>query len=205
MRKPYPYPLFLVLGLLVALFVLPLGGCMEKQGKEEPATVGLKGYDHNTHKTEAETVTRFLVESEMFDGGLGGDIGGESCCIQLPVKWKPGMKVTVHWAYNNGPEYKDPPPQTAVAEIPEYLPEKMDRLDVHFYPEHKIKVVVTAWYLGSPFYPLPKEDWGRYPVDQNNIYNYKRAPKTFELRGPLTWLDLKWARQWGIESEDKEK
>lgn len=112
--------------------------------------------------------------------------------------------VTVYWVYNNGPDYKDPPMQTAVAEIPEYLPEKMDRLDVHFYPGHKIKVVVTSWYLGSPFYPLPKEDWGGYPVNQHNIDKYKQRPELFSARPP-TWLDLKWARQWGIESENKEQ
>jgi hypothetical protein len=190
--------------LSAMVLILVLGGCSDSfgTGKEELVLARVSGYDHNTHETEAETVTGFSVKSEFFDGEIGSDIGGQSCCINFPKNWKPGMVVTVHWGYNNAPDYKDPPPQSDVAEIPEYLPNDLNHLDVHFYPGHKIKVVVTKWSLGSPFYPLSKEDWRGYPVDQHHITNYKLHPGMFE---PLSWMDLKWARQWGIESENKEK
>lgn len=87
----------------------------------------------------------------------GSGATGEMCCVSIPKRWYPGMKVKVEWRYDTiGGGYK-PPPQEAEVEIPEYS-KRAGNVQVHFYPEHKVKVVVTSYGIGHPHYPMSEQD-----------------------------------------------
>src|SRR5450830_596575 len=152
--------LALGLGLLVSL-----SGCAK-----EMIPVSVTGYNH----IQDESIMNFSV-----NGGSGGNLApasaneGGMCCVSIPERWRPGMKATVTWEY--GYSSRDPvppfPPQEAVVDIPEYTPENLGRIQVHFYPNHRIKVVVSKYGLGHPKHPLPQEDWAPWTLDENVVRN----------------------------------
>ena len=88
--------------------------------------------------------------------------GGKfSCCMSFPKHWHPGMKAKVRWFYNHkasDPEAEPPPPQEAEVEIPEYTPKTAGAVNVHFYPDHRIKVVISRYSIEHPRYPMSEED-----------------------------------------------
>jgi hypothetical protein len=174
------------LSLLLALFLLPaVAGC-----EEDKTAIKFGGYDHN----EDVWVAGFTIDDKV-----GSGIGGFSCCVVIPRKWRPGLKVKISWSYiKNSVNQNPPPPQEAVVEIQEYNRKDIGHLDVHFYPGHKVKAIVTLYGLRSPFYPLKKEDWHPYEVDQNIINLYRDFPKEAMSVSPPTMQDRKWAEQWGL-------
>jgi hypothetical protein len=138
------------LGWLAAGACALLVGCSDEM---VPASV--MGYNH---------MGDWGVASFTVDGAGGPNLtprsggGGSSCCGRVPARWRPGMKVKVQWSYDTtqgGP--RPPPPQEAVVEIPEYSKRTGD-IQAHFYPDHKVKVVVSNYGIEHPRYPMSEED-----------------------------------------------
>lgn len=164
--------------LLPILLLGLLAGC---PAKEDSIPVSVTGYNH----IEDQSILGFSV-----NGASGPNIspfgGGSkySCCIGLPRKWKPGMTATVHWQYGTlEGRPPPPPPQSATVEIPEYTPKDIGPLQVHFYPDHRIKVVITPYELGHPDHPLPKEDWYPWTVDEAVVRNLEWQRQQKALQG----------------------
>ena len=98
--------------------------------------------------------------------------GGSSCCIILPVKWRPGLKAHIEWEVDPDPFAKLPPLGTkefkvamakaessfqrhsATVDIPEWQGTDSCGLKVHFLTCNKIKVTTSCWGYGSPNYPI---------------------------------------------------
>jgi hypothetical protein len=77
--------------------------------------------------------------------------GGEKgCCIALPTKWKPGMKVRVQWDESDY-DHIYPEKYSRELEIPRYA--EPGDLYVVFYPRHEVEVVVSAADPGHPEWP----------------------------------------------------
>ena len=138
------------LGLLAAGVCMLLAGCGDEM---VPASVG--GYNH---------MNDWGIASFTVDGAGGPNLtpesggGGSSCCGRVPARWRPGMKVKVQWSYDTtqgGP--RPPPSQEAEVEIPEYSSEA-GSIQAHFYPNHKVKVVVSNYGIRHPRYPMSAED-----------------------------------------------
>jgi hypothetical protein len=93
------------------------------------------------------------------DGYSGAGIypngGGGSfvCCVTIPRKWHPGMKVTVRWtADERVPElWKE-----RIVAVPEYTEQDIGAFVAHFYPDDSVKVLVTVKIEGHPTYPYPR-------------------------------------------------
>ena len=145
----------------VMVFAASIAACNENK-----IPVEVMGYNHMSD----ESIMGFSVN------GAGGPNlapesggGGRNCCIAIPERWRPGMKARVTWAYGHGPagSRPPPPPQEAEVEIPEYTPQNLGSVQVHFYPGHRIKVVVSKWRLGNAEYPLPREDWAPWTINEN--------------------------------------
>ena len=76
----------------------------------------------------------------------GGDKG---CCLSLPTRWRPGLKVQVQWEEGDR-ERMYPEIHKRTLDIPRYT--QPSDLYVVFYPEHEVEVVVS---VGEPGHP----DW----------------------------------------------
>lgn len=87
--------------------------------------------------------------------------GAFSCCMSFPKYWHQGMKVKVRWFYNHkagDPEATPPPPQETEVEVPEYTPKTAGSVQVHFYSNHSVKVVISTFGLRHPRYPMSEDD-----------------------------------------------
>lgn len=84
--------------------------------------------------------------------------GGENCCVSLPKQWRRGLKAKVWWEYDQREDAVTqlPPIQMAEVEIPQYP--FGGSLQVHFYANHKIKIVVSPCSPEHPFYPMSAAD-----------------------------------------------
>ncbi|MFC5472408.1 DUF3304 domain-containing protein [Paraherbaspirillum soli] len=156
---------------LLMLYLLGLASLLAGCSKEDKVAVEVSGYNH---------MPDWSISGFSVNGGSGPNLspesggGGFSCCVEIPKRWKPGMKAKVSWSYDTdqgGP--RPPPPQEAEVEIPEYTPENLGTVQVHFYPNHRIKVVASRYSLGHPKYPLPKEDWAPWTLNEDWARNYQ--------------------------------
>ena len=137
---------FLVMGSIVS--------CLDNK-----ATVEVTGYDH----MEKRAILWFTVNGASGPNLFPESGGGKyNCCIEIPKRWHRGMQATVRWQYGTG----DDSPREAVVDIPEYTSENRGPVQVHFYDNHRVKVVVSKWALGNAEYPLPKEDWAPWTINE---------------------------------------
>jgi hypothetical protein len=129
---------------------LSISACGDKMA---PASV--VGYNH----TSDRSIYYFTVNGAM-GSNLSEESGGgkSSCCVSIPERWRPGLKANVAWEYDTRQEDPNPPPpsQEIEVDIPEY--KKPGTFQVHFYGNHKIKVIISNCSIGHPFYPMSKQD-----------------------------------------------
>ncbi|MCO7518061.1 DUF3304 domain-containing protein [Pseudomonas sp. S 311-6] len=101
---------------------------------------------------------------------VGG--GGRTCCIVLPVKWRPGLRATIKWEVDPDTSVKLPSvtsPEFQVeyakhaanykrysttVEIPEWQGNESCDLTVHFLPCQQVKVTTACSGVGDPNYPI---------------------------------------------------
>ena len=149
------WPLLAGIALLCAAALL--AGC-GMQGEDKLA-VSVTGYNHMSDEG-------WYIGGFSINGASGPNLqpetgGGFNCCIVIPERWKPGMKAKVEWWYDTrpgGPPYPLPPPQEAEVEIPDYNAIGPGTVQVHFYPDHRVKVVVSRFAIEHTRYPMSEED-----------------------------------------------
>lgn len=143
-----------------ALGVPVLAVMLSACGDNDMLTGDVTGYNHMPES--GWSIAGFTV-----NGAGGSNIqpesggGAFSCCISFPKHWRPGMKAKVRWFYNHkasDPEATPPPPQEAEVDIPEYTPKTAGAINVHFYSDHRIKVVISRYANEHPRYPMREDD-----------------------------------------------
>ncbi|MEG1465205.1 MAG: DUF3304 domain-containing protein [Hafnia sp.] len=95
--------------------------------------------------------------------------GGGYCCVQLPDKWKPGLKAHIEWETDPEPYAHLPPLGTdeyrkayalhkakyqqhsTIVDIPQYGKERCG-LTVYFLPCNQVKVTTVCSGYGTPNY-----------------------------------------------------
>ncbi|WP_192985346.1 DUF3304 domain-containing protein [Pseudomonas sp. EggHat1] len=145
---------------LFGILCVALAGC--STADNEMAAGNLTSVNH----VDGTAITWFSVNGYRASGG-----GGETCCIILPVKWRPGLMANVEWEVDPDrwmklPSVTSPEFQAAYAkhaanyqrytstvEIPEYQ-EKRCGLTVHFLPCQQVKVTTSCWAVSAPQYPI---------------------------------------------------
>jgi hypothetical protein len=117
-----------------------------------PASI--RGYNH---------MKDLAINIFSVNGAMGPNVdtesgGGETCCVSLPEQWRPGLKARVSWEYDQMEDAPNPLPanQTAEVEIPRYP--FGGSLQVHFYANHKVKIVISPCSPEHPFYPMNASD-----------------------------------------------
>ena len=151
-------------------FMLSLTACgasgRQAEKLEGTSYLGVNNTDKN--------IVSIIVNGE---GGISAvsaqHIGGQDCCVNLPRKWHPGIKVTIKWQL--GGTYKldskgnkvieDGVPvviegdwKTKTVEVPKYEgKDEEGYLGIFFFPNDEVKVLRSRGYPHRPDYPLPKE------------------------------------------------
>ncbi|WP_168224664.1 DUF3304 domain-containing protein [Rhodoferax aquaticus] len=119
---------------------------------EPTSSAGVTGYNHTSNRS----IYTFSVNGSM-GMPLGPEEGGGGtvCCTSIPSQWRPGIKVKVRWEYQNFRDIPAPQPEVREAEVelPRYKQNDIDRLAVHFFSDHKVKVLVTPLGIRHPDYP----------------------------------------------------
>jgi len=135
--------------LALLLFIVTAVAC-----SDVTVPAGLRGYNH---------MKELSIHYFTVNGASGPNVrpesgGGETCCVSLPKRWRPGLKAKVSWEYDQKEDARHPLPknQTAEVEIPQYL--FGGSLQVHFYDNHKVRIVVSPCSPEHPFYPLSRAD-----------------------------------------------
>jgi hypothetical protein len=131
------------------LSILSLGFALLACSDTSDASIELSGLNY----TDA-WITEFLVNGYHGHGISPNGGGGKFvCCVTIPRKWHPGMKVTIRWtADDRVPDlWKE-----RVVVVPEYTEQDIGNFAVHFYPDDSVKVLVTVKIEGHPTYPYPR-------------------------------------------------
>lgn len=136
------------------------------------------------------------------NGAWGGNNGGQTvgnagvCCVMIPHDWRPGLVANVNWEECDitGIVFKnhravDPNARCKKSEyeatvpIPKY--DEPGSLLVHFFPEHKVAVVVSAVGPLNPDYRWPVMK-GYYP-DYVPTWAKAQAIGIIEDKGDEQW------------------
>ncbi|NAS98471.1 hypothetical protein CU664_11230 [Pseudomonas syringae pv. actinidifoliorum] len=145
---------------LCGLLALMLLGC--SSADNEMAGGNIQAINHTLSGINWLSVNGYRVH--------GG--GGSSCCIIMPIKWRPGLKADVEWEVDPDPFAKLPPLGTkefkaamakaessfqhhrATVNIPEWPGTESCGLTVHFLTCNQVKVTTSCWGYGSPNNPI---------------------------------------------------
>lgn len=152
---------------LFAGAILALTGC--SSADNEMVGGNAMAINHTVH-----AINWFSVNGYRVHGG-----GGSSCCILIPSKWRPGLKVHIQWEVDPDPfAYSNWPPlgtdgyraaqvehkkhyqhHNATVEIPEWPGTESCDLKVHFLVCNQVKVTVACALYGQENYPIkePKQ------------------------------------------------
>lgn len=134
--------------LWIVLFAFAVSACGTSPDEDAPqrasAMVGVVNH-----------TDRFIYSASV--DGAGGDAmdeysaGGASvCCTTIPVKWYPGMKVTVRWNMPIGRQYVV---KEKVVEVERY--DEPASIYLHFFPNDVVRVIVTDYGGSSTKHPIP--------------------------------------------------
>ena len=150
---------------VVSVLALVLIGC--SSAENEMVGGNAMAINHTVH-----AINWFSVNGYRVHGG-----GGRSCCIVIPSKWRPGLKVNLEWEVDPNPSVKLPSVTSlefrdayaqhsanyrkhkAIVEIPEWPGTESCDLKVHFLVCNEVKVTVACALYGQENYPIkaPKQ------------------------------------------------
>ncbi len=179
MNRPMKHRFLSLLWALCGMCMLT--ACSKEPLKNEASSSSISGYNYTS-----EGIQEFFVTGAWGSGISIGGGGAMVCCVNLPDKWTPDLKVTVEWERSDcGPEGPRgsrcpvPPDLEITGKLPPWahkklkknVPiepyEKSDTVQVFFLPNDEVKVYVYPddphavghpAKLGPP-HPLDNPNW----------------------------------------------
>ena len=145
---------------LLCLLGLMLYGC--SSADNEMAGGNLQAVNHTLHAINWMSVNGYRAHAG----------GGSSCCIIMPIKWRPGLKANVEWEVDPDPSAKMPSVtsdefievyarhaanyqrHSATVDIPEWPGTESCDLKVHFLTCNQVRVTTACAVYGQPNYPI---------------------------------------------------
>jgi len=165
-----------------------LAAACNAEPKEEMIPVTLTGIDH---LPDHLSVQSFSVEGHQ--GGSAGT-GSQMCCVSLPERWRPDLRVRVDWGVTNWPKCE------ADEYVTHVLVERYDEvgnLYVHFFPDGSVRVVSSNYYPEGARHPQSKYPvktaipnkfpWKKYSLDQLCKGKDREAPPTQHKEGEVSY------------------
>lgn len=157
--RSHPIVSLLALGLLLGSYAL-LHARTKNDDRMPASIVGVHhlGSDHLIHE--------FYVNKGYYgnvDEGGGG--GGLTCCVTLPKQWYPGLTADVRWEAYRIIKPTDPAQEETVesagifrAQVPVEAYERSGRFFVHFFPNGRVRIVVSSISPSGDGHPIRKGD-----------------------------------------------
>jgi len=107
-------------------------------------------------------IKKFYVNKGINDSvGEGGGGGSHVCCLSLPKKWSPGLTADVRWEVIHILRAPDPASQDTGevegiyrARVPIEPYTKSGSFYVHFFPEKRVRIVVSEIPPGAEEHPV---------------------------------------------------
>lgn len=150
------------------LGVLLLTACSKESPKNEASSSSISGYNYTS-----EGIQEFFVNGTWSGGISIGGGGATVCCVNLPDKWTPDLRVTIEWERSDcgerGPTNTRCPPLPAGFEAGQTPPpwhykklkkevpiepfEKGDTIQVFFLPNDDLKIYVSSLGPGHQDHP----------------------------------------------------
>ena len=99
-------------------------------------------------------IAEFSVNGHYGPGIYPNGGGGKFvCCVTIPRRWNPGMRLIVRWTV----DAREPgATKERIVSVPEYTEKDFGGVVVHFYPDDTVKVLVTKKVIGHSDYPYPR-------------------------------------------------
>jgi len=144
LKKPRIWLLVLIMGLLPWL-----AACRAKT-----IASSVVGYNH-TSRGVMFSLNGAGTYTSPHSGG-----GKFTCCVSLPVPWRPGLTATVKWSWSGSDEWLE-----ETVPVPEYDYRKTGQVSVHFLRNGEVKVFVVFGGLRDPNYPLKGPEASLKPLD----------------------------------------
>ncbi|MBU9541877.1 DUF3304 domain-containing protein [Burkholderia multivorans] len=134
--------------LLIGSLLLTMIGCSDSNDSN-PSSVS--GYNYTDYY-----IDQFLITSKSHEMSAGGSNilpkeagklrseSGGSCCIGIPTRWRPNMKLVIKWRRDSRPYDKDRSGDqwlTATTEVPPYGPRTAGFV-VHFLSDDRIRIQI---------------------------------------------------------------
>lgn len=141
----------LLMGLMLTLSTTACASLsFDRQGSIEKAEMygAQVGIVNHTEK--------YIYSTKVGSGG-GGHAEAYSagianiCCVTLPQKWHPNLKILVQWDMPVGRirNWKE-----KTVDVEKY--DEPGSVYLHFFPDDQVRVVVTTWVGGAPEHPIPR-------------------------------------------------
>lgn len=160
----YPITSLLLTGILFALFMFLYNYFnINYFNVETHIPVSLTGVHHMGSDYR---IDHFYVNKEIGDTiDESGGGGGIVCCLMLPKKWYPGLKAEVRWEVRHIIRSSNPAlPETEEvaglyrAQVPVEAYVEADRFWVHFFPQGRVRIVVSPIGPYGELHPIRWDD-----------------------------------------------
>lgn len=161
--KRYVFRFLLVLGAGAMLYA-GYATYRSFSREDEFAPTGIVGVQHLGHGYH---ISEFYVNKY---GGTNvareGGGGKSTCCVMIPVQWRPGLTVDVRWevtdwSNENRKEIEAGNFESVttkgiyMAKVPVEKYERSGDVYVHFFPKGRVRVVSTMYSVLSSSHPVP--------------------------------------------------
>lgn len=130
--------------LVLSACTTPLKGAEESPADQTyGATIGIVNHT-GTYIYSTTVDRREAGHAHALSAGVGS-----MCCVSLPKKWHPGLKVEVAWDMPEGTKHIL---KSKLVEVERY--ERPGTVYLHFFSDDTIRVVVTNSVGASPNHPI---------------------------------------------------
>lgn len=146
MRSPRNIAIVVTIALAIALLLYALQPSLP-QLEEEKAEAALTFLNYSDVDVYVRVAPVTDPTNGASSGGGPGSRGGLDCCIEVPVKWRPHIKMIVEYQFGDEPKEKW---YTQIVELPPYPDGEAGNIWLAFYADRSFELISSNYGPASP-------------------------------------------------------